>query len=272
MTLGLDLSPSRTKLQRAADHARSLNRQAAIVRDRQPFSVRVSEVDRNTGWCDVFFGWHEIKEPSLSTIAGDYINNLREALNYVVTVLAEASGVELYRTHAFPIHLSRTVYKKEVGTQTRARHTGPLRGVKHGLALIEQSQPYHNQPNPESHPLATLAQFSNTNKHRRPIQAVVFFAEGYRPNLSARFVGDCVESWQCPEIRLSLNDETKVASFRFAQPYPPQVNVEADIEGELMVAAPPFPPKEPQGKMVTMGRLGDLYACVATVVQQAEAL
>lgn len=271
MALGLDLGPSRAKLHRAAEHLRTLDGQLPIIVDHDPVSFRVTEVDPDTGWCDVFGRLNEAEEPTLSVIAGDYVHNLRSALDYIVTALVEADGVDLRDQHQFPIHEDSARYKSKVGTR-RAVKGGPLHGVTHGLALIDKFQPYHDQPNAHRHPLAYLNRFSNTDKHRQLLKLVGWFPENYVPDLNVSFVGTCVERWQVPVFELSLSDETKIAAFRFAKPYPAQVRVDGDLKIQPMMASPPFPPRYPLGAMLSMEVLKGIYTCVASAVSQAEAL
>src|SRR4051812_13956001 len=116
MPLNLDLRGSRAKLARAAHHLGSLDRELPIARNHQPVALRVTEVDQDTGWCEVYGSLLEIEEPLLAVITDDYVHNLRSALDYIVTGLVEASGADLHTRHQFPIYESKKLFRKEVGT------------------------------------------------------------------------------------------------------------------------------------------------------------
>jgi hypothetical protein len=273
VALGLDLAESRAKLDRAADHLRALDSQMPVIRDHDPITIRISDIDPDTGWCDVFARWNQIEEPSLSVIAGDYVHNLRSALDYVVTALVQASNAQLRESHQFPIFTSRVAYSKAAGTASKAKSGGPLRDIKHGLGLIERFQPYHQKPNPHSHPLAHINRLSNTDKHRQTLMLMALPAEGKNPSLMFEFGGGtCVEIWQSPTFTLSVYDEAKIAALRFAEPHPPEVGMNGTLTLQPMLGAPSFPPKYPEGLLVSMEIMKELHECTAALVGQAEAL
>ena len=83
MTLGLDLSPSEAKLERAIP---------------QP------------------------EEPRFGIIVGDIMHNLRSALDYIVTALVNQSRTRLTTSHQFPIYLDSTKFARTVGV-ARTRST-----------------------------------------------------------------------------------------------------------------------------------------------------
>jgi hypothetical protein len=267
--LGLDLSESRAKIERAAAHLQALDAELPAIRDRNPIALRFTEIDPNTGWCEVFGRWQHIKEPKVSVLAGDYIHNLRSALDYMVTVLVDASDARLRTIHEFPIFTDPEAYSRKVGTVHKARSGGPLHGVTYGLGVIEEVQPYHMQPEPERHPLAQLYRLSNTDKHR---QALVLSERMGRPQMTFDFSGVApVERWFMPEWGLAVDKDTKIAAFRFEPPYPGAMSVEP---GELipLLGAPAFPPKYPDGLLLAMDPVEGLQIAVVDVLVRLEAL
>jgi hypothetical protein len=269
VALGLDLSESRAKLDRAQIHLQALHAELPRIKDRNPIAIRFTEIDPDSGWCEAYGRWNHIKEPSLSVIAGDYVHNLRSALDYLVTALVEASDTRLRTSHEFPIFTDATEYAKKVGTAEKARRGGPLHGVVHGLVLIEDVQPYHDQPDPERDSLARINRLSNTDKHR---QTLVLSERMERPQLVFKFAGaQPVESWATPTWGLAVDEETKIAAFRFAKPYPSKMGVEP---GKLdpLLGAPAFPPKYPLGVLLGMDRLDEIWNDAAKIVERAEAL
>ena len=120
------------------------------------------------------------------------------------------------------------------------------------MDLIDRFQPDHDQADPFRHQLSLLNRFSNPDKHRQLVNLVRFFAEDYAPQLDVRFDGVCVDRWQSLRFELSLDDEAKLASFRFAEPFPPEVSVNADPRIQTMLATAPFPPRYKPGAMISL--------------------
>lgn len=163
----LDLAASAAKVARAFEHLAVLEREIPeSVMDRGPYAIRFSAVDPGTGWCSMSLVPESAARPYLSVAFGDVVHNLRCALDYIVTALADASGVPITTQHQFPIYASRQQYSQKVGTVREARQRGPLGGLVHGLALMEQLQPYRLEPEPRTDPLWHVHRFSNADKHR----------------------------------------------------------------------------------------------------------
>jgi hypothetical protein len=269
MTLGLDLSSARSKLERAEVHFHSFHEHLPAVGNHTPYSVRVSDIDPNTGWCEIFVRFSKIEEPTLAVIAGDYIHNLRSALDYIVTALANASKTQLLSCHQFPIYTQPKLYEREVGTRSKAVPKGPLSGVRHGLRLIEELQPYNDKP--DGHPLIVLNRFANTDKHRHPVH--LLFVDTQSPKFTADFFGGlCAEQWRTPEWKVTVDEETKFAAFRFARPFPPKVKVEATFNCCPTLGCPAFPPRYPDGQIVYLEMLKQMFDKVGNAVSRAEAL
>lgn len=244
-----------------------------VIRDHNPITIRIGDIDPDTGWCEIFGRWNQVEEPSLSVIAGDYVHNLRSALDYVVTALVQASNAQLREAHQFPIFTARAGYRKVVGTATKAKPEGPLRGVRHGLTLIESFQPYHREADAETHPLAKLNRFSNTDKHRQSLMLVALPVEDWTPNLTFDIgSATCVETWQSPTFELPIGSETKLAALRFIEPFPPKVSMNETITMQAMFGVPPFPPRYPEGLLVSVEVLEELHQCVTDLVRRTEAL
>ncbi len=169
MTLGLDLSSSGAKLARAVQHVEALERELPTdVAETGPYAVRFSQVDPRTGWCDVLLVPNETAKPRFGVIVGDVVHNLRCALDYVVTVLVDASNATLTTRHQFPIFREEARYLSGVGDPAATATKGPLCGVIHGAVLIRDFQPFRLQSDPRRDPLWHIYRFSNADKHREP--------------------------------------------------------------------------------------------------------
>jgi hypothetical protein len=108
-----------------------------------------------------------VEEPPIewSTIVGDYVQNLRSALDYLVWVLVRANGYTPGRSNAFPIFDVEPPNKR--GNGERGKWNRQVAGLHPGaLGFIERCQPYHAADGPKSHVLAGLRTLSNEDKHR----------------------------------------------------------------------------------------------------------
>jgi hypothetical protein len=175
VTLNLDLSSSEAKVDRAFEHLEALEREAPAEYEKDgPYSVRFSQVDPETGWCEVFLVPNP-KKPRFGVLVGDIMHNLRCALDYIVTALADASGADPETKRGWPFHIKRPQFRGEViDRHGMAKPGGPLAGITHGLGLIEQLQPYRTQPNPRLDPLFVIYRFSNADKHREVAETVPY--------------------------------------------------------------------------------------------------
>ncbi len=91
--LHLDLSSSRAKLARASEHLDVFEREgAAALKERNPCSFHVGDINRDTGWVSIYLEVRELREPHLGVILGDVMHNLRCALDYIVTALVDKAG------------------------------------------------------------------------------------------------------------------------------------------------------------------------------------
>lgn len=238
MTLELDLGSCNAKLARAREHLDALERETtAGIKKESPYAVRVSEVDPKTGWCSISIVPQEIAKPRLTIIFGDVIHNLRCALDYVVTALVDASQTQLTTSHQFPVFLNAADYATKVGTATNARSKGPLRGIIHGLTLIEKWQPYHTQPDPRTDPLWGIHRFSNADKHREP---ATFLAEPVGA-LEFDYKGTLVDLRGVPEITdWSPEQEYVIGHMRFDPPVARDIHAKGEMSLNVRFVTPPF--------------------------------
>ena len=124
MSLGLDLSSSRAKLARALDLLKVLEADAVdAVRSGKGYAF-VGDLDEESGWYTV----KVLTEPAptLSVIFGEFIHDIRSALDYIVSALVVASGQPILRRHQFP-NLFRPrqvcIERRTLGRRTAPRAT-----------------------------------------------------------------------------------------------------------------------------------------------------
>ena len=104
----------------------------------------------------------------LALLAGDCLQNLRSALDYLVWELVLAANNEPTEKHMFPVCLKEKGFKD-------ALRSGRLQGIDPAaLALIDSLQPYKSgELDAPGMPLAVLDYLVNVNKHRRVLMTVM---------------------------------------------------------------------------------------------------
>jgi hypothetical protein len=132
------------KMARAKDHFEELHRSVTAF-------YRSLEGEATLGEIPVNFG----------LIAGDCLQNMRSALDYLVTELVEANGNKPNTKHMFPIALTQDQYEQNVKQKLHGIH--PRAEI-----YINAVQPYLLE-DPKRSALYALDELTNLNKHRRPI-------------------------------------------------------------------------------------------------------
>jgi hypothetical protein len=155
---------ARLKLDRAERHLDELIETTLAFYERSPGASEEGPQQAD-GWIPVY--WRQPNDPpiELALICGDVMNNLRAALDHLVYAVASADSGRSQNGTAFPIYRSNTEYRKprRDGKSPRDRR---LKGVSEPhRSIIDAAQPY-NERDPDTHPLVSLAWFTNTDKHR----------------------------------------------------------------------------------------------------------
>jgi hypothetical protein len=147
------------KLDRAEEHLAELRRALEAHMRRPDLVVGTIAFNAETGR---IVGNYRVQAvpPRVQAIAGDVIQNLRIALEYVIYQLVLAHGGQPTNQTKFPI-------LKRRGTVTIVGGVGAAT-----LAVVESVQPYNGEEweYVPAHPLAQLQHMSNTDKHRTLIQ------------------------------------------------------------------------------------------------------
>jgi hypothetical protein len=87
----LSLEPSTNKLARAEAHLQALVLKSSEAPDTEPFELTIGQPDSER-WITVTLAAKELGIPELALIAGDFIQNLRAALDYVVLIYDRVDG------------------------------------------------------------------------------------------------------------------------------------------------------------------------------------
>lgn len=259
MPLNLDLSSSVAKIARANEHFEALNHEIdAVLKDRPPYTARV-DFDKESCCYSVVLCSQYFEEPHLGIVLGDFIHNLRSALDYVIAALVGANPLGQLDRQQFPIFDDASNYANSA--------PGMLRGVIYGLDIIERLQPFHRTP-PEHDPLFILNYFSNSDKHR--------VLSGYYPFLDNLLGG------LSPANGMIRNEIFKppqswrpnwemVSAKAWYSPPAPKVNFEGKLIMDIHFRTPGIG-KHPSGFIVPTGFFDELSKHVAMIVDLFKAL
>ena len=161
------LESARLKLCRAKVHLEALNAKVAVFIEGRPYAFFV---DVNADKTEHVFRIQILEDPNptIPVVLGDYIHNLRSALDNLAWSLAlKSSGGKLARFDkgqvaprhiSFPIHRNAGAFvQAEFWQYVHPRYLG----------AIQDFQPYNGTyKDPLTHPLTRLQKLSNIDKHR----------------------------------------------------------------------------------------------------------
>lgn len=186
------LDGARAKLDRAAEHLDAFEIAARAYLERNPVQVITSDEPEGDGLRRIRWVASANVEPPplLGLIVGDWANNTRTALDYIVYELVrrETGKDDPGWTH-FPVVTSASDYPGRAAKQ--------LRGVPEwSLPIFEGLQPFHDA-DVDEHPLAVLAAVSNRDKHRLVHTTAMQFA-GSQGGISGTSVLELHEFTQNP--------------------------------------------------------------------------
>jgi hypothetical protein len=227
------LNGCRAKLNRADEHFRALDAQIPVFLDSEPHEFR-RHIDAEAGRYSVAV--HVKRDPPIewSVIVGEFVHNLRSALDHLVWQLVILSGnqpVPGPGGNQFPI------FTKKPGDMRRRTtlFNRQLRGVHRAMrAAINRIQPYHAGSSAHLRPLAVLADLSNEDKHQAilPSYAAIppeAFEE--EPTINLVAIRDVVEleSFEV-HVNKPLEDGAEIlgADIKVTGPNP-----QVDMEGHL---------------------------------------
>lgn len=160
------------KIQRAENHMVDINQEATRYAESQPYTCqRIRFLDSD----DTIWGrFHITKhpDPMIAVMFGDFIHNLRSALDWVIV----ACSPRKHRYKAgFPI-LLKDVFAKDVdgnfvfGDTERKNLETCLQGLcPEARAYVTELQPYHMVANTHRAILGLISRLENADKHRELI-------------------------------------------------------------------------------------------------------
>jgi hypothetical protein len=162
-----------TKLDRAEEHLMLLGSEIDAFLESKPYVVEGQFEPETHEWVERI----RVKSnppAKLGVIVGDYVHNLRSALDHLAWQLVLLDGGTPGERTQFPITSTRREFDRQ------AKRLGAL--TDRHLAGIESAQPYHAEDRLKEHPLNSLSYLSNIDKHRivHPMFGYIR-AEGVQP-------------------------------------------------------------------------------------------
>lgn len=153
------------KLFRAQEHLNDLQTEALKYYEKNPAKL----VRQQEGAADEFVGKivSDVPIPKrIPLIVGDYLQNLRSSLDYLVWELVLAAKNQPTKDNMFPICTTEKAFDAQLARRR-------LEGMAvDAIAEIKALQPYHDGQ-PSGNVLAVIDDLCNINKHRRVLTTFV---------------------------------------------------------------------------------------------------
>jgi len=192
--------------------------------------------------------------PSLACIVGDFVTNLRAALDYIAWELAMKAGRNLTdqqrRKVTFPLASNEANFTKADGT---AAHLENVCGVPaEAIGVIESVQPYHAG----YQSLGSLDLLVRTDKHRALLLCGSFMESA---GAIAIYHGSSL-AWKASGMtRMEMN----LAAFSPPRGPASEYRVEVEEEPTLLVALKDFPSPP---TLTYVGVLENILKCVTNII------
>lgn len=210
------LDGARAKILRAEEHLKQLDGERELWLDRGPYALLVKPDTKPDTYC---FELVEIGDPPtiLGVILGDYVHNLRSALDHLVWQFVHLNGKSV------PRHRRIEVYFPVIDTGLGDFwERPPLRWLTvEQVTFIEGFQPYRSRDAPN--PLRDLQTFWNADKHR-VINAVAIRLLPQGPRFEFNADAGNPKTWFDQTVPFEAG--AKVCGYRLVNPGPnPEVHV-----------------------------------------------
>jgi hypothetical protein len=240
-----ELNAVRLKIGRAHEHLHALHIAIQGFMWRQPYNS-VGHLDREASTYVVRLVVREQPPPEWGPLFGDFISNLRSALDLLAVSLVEKAGKKPSTSTAFPI-VDKDPDRPEAQPREKQAWASRVAGMSSDeVAAIRTLQPFNNPTPPYLvDTLVALRELSNRDKHRglTPMIGV----KGDISNFEVRKVQDC-ELAPVAGTRLyrPLEHGAEVARFPVTITGPdPDVDVRVQVPVAVSVDVPPIPPGTP---------------------------
>jgi hypothetical protein len=161
----VDLTGVQGKLRRAEAHLRTLHE--AVVAYLGPALEMVSYPCVEPVGVSFYALVNEPPPVDLGVILGDFVHNLRSALDHLMWQVVIMRGATPGRWTQYPIYDTPAEFERRVTRPAAEGKKSPMLGCPPWVvAWIETGQPYQQPEEGKVHTLAILRDFSNTDKHQ----------------------------------------------------------------------------------------------------------
>jgi hypothetical protein len=171
----------------------------------------VDEFDEDSGWYRFTLAVDVQPPLRWSVLLGDWLHNLRSALDHLAWELVKHNGGSPGVWTGFPICLTSHAFLDAKGGQRQ------LAGMsREARALVERVQPFQGKV-PDYHPLRVLQQLSNSDKHRTvaPVLAIVRPADAHDEAFTVESNLPPIDQRLINIIGQPLNDGAPLLALRF---------------------------------------------------------
>lgn len=160
----------RAKLDRAGELLTTIHAELAAYYDSQPYAFRSERLD-DPPRLVVTIESVQPPPPRLGVLMGEFVHDLRSALDHLVWQLALTRVAEPCARLQFPIYTARP---RSGWKRVAADRLQDVPGA--AVKMIERLQPYHSTA-PQAAALAVVQALSNEDKHRLILETVTVPAE-----------------------------------------------------------------------------------------------
>lgn len=203
-----------------------------------------------------------LPDPRMHTLIGEFLHNLRSALDHLAWRLVEKGGGVPNEHTSFPIlKVAPTANKKGITPPPTV-----IGGVSQkAMAVIECAQPYKWGARFAEHPLWLLHELWNIDKHRH-VAARGLLIPGFSISQRLSFSNVLEGKSSGFTFRLRVTSATEEGAEVTLVPDDPTVDVDGHSTVEIYLAEPRHGSKQPLWRT-----LEDVRTAVLTVVTRAEA-
>jgi hypothetical protein len=177
------LAAVKWKLARAEEHLQALGDEIDCFLEPpdadKPYGS-VLQKDDETGKRVLCASVHFNPPPRLSLLIGDFLHNVRSALDHLAWKLG-GDPPPNEKASEFPIFWSRNLFRRNPKGRSGYDKTSGMEA--RAQALIEDMQPFNGGDDPKLHPLWMLHELSTEDKHRLPIVTGLVVEGGVEPRL-----------------------------------------------------------------------------------------
>jgi hypothetical protein len=213
------------KLRRAAVHLDVIHAAANdfvhIELARDPERHTIEEDPNDPSW--TLLRWSNVPaiDPLLGAVLGDYVHNVRSALDQLAYSLVKLNGEEPGRHTFWPIFEAQDQWRNNITNRKATRGPAPTAGAsEEAHNLVERWQPFQRGGSSSIAPLLRLHNLWNVDKHRTLHAAVAVPSEMHDlPTITPTGYLEITEA-QAPVRPIPIQEGALLLRFRFRELQP----------------------------------------------------